>query len=26
MAEELKVPAHIDPNVGDLVQREHTQK
>jgi len=19
------VPAHIDPNMGDLVQREHTQ-
>jgi len=22
-AEQLKVPAHIDPNMGDLVQREH---
>jgi len=24
-AEYLKVPAHIDPNLGDLVQREHPQ-
>jgi len=23
--EKLKVPAHIDPNTGDLVQREHPQ-
>ena len=23
MAEELKVPAQIDRNIGDLVQREH---
>jgi len=21
----LKVPAHIDPNMGDVVQREHPQ-
>jgi len=25
MAESLKVPAHIHPNMGDLVQREHPQ-
>jgi len=25
-AEYLKVPAHIDPNMGDLVQREHPPK
>ena len=23
MAEQLKVHGHIDPNIGDLVQREH---
>jgi len=25
MAEQLKVPAHLDPNNGDLVQWEHPQ-
>jgi len=24
-AEELKIPVHIDPNIGDLVQRKHPQ-
>jgi len=24
-AEELRVPAHIDLNMGDLVQREHPE-